>query len=475
MIVTEEFLSNCHARLVIFIRERDFKTVDEITAAADNFMEAQRQTNLLIFKEKVEPNSRTSRDSTPGSKTQVRCFLCDKAGHEASDCTTRPKQPYCMVCRKKGHDAQSCRRKNPGDREVSACCMHLSRPLVEVWPDVASVDDEKSSEDALEHLDLETASALNPRTVMRAPAKTSLVSALLLATVFFASVLFSGSGHHHSYGVMRRQWRTPAPRSCGSESCSRLAALLAGAMNRSARPCDNFHDYVCRGWLQGRSVSVAQEMRDTLVDKVSHWARSMQVPDLHQTSSGKAARYFTACDDVVSASEDHLGEVKELLRKGSIMWPDVGAKTDLLDAIFYMSIIVRVPVVFEMSFNLKKVSIFNTMALFNILTTHEQTPLPDLNRRFTGLFYQHRELFALLNAALSGMKQEETRTARLHEWTKSVSENRWQAAFFKYFKIFKNESVPVVVDSKAYFLAAFVHYKKFGPQKTTDLYGYLCV
>ncbi|KAK8769847.1 hypothetical protein V5799_013687 [Amblyomma americanum] len=140
MIVAEEFLNNCHVRLAIFIREPDCKTVDEITVAADYSMEAQRQINLLIFKEKVEHNSRTSRDSTPGSKTQVRCFLCDKAGHKASACRTRPKQPYCMVCRKQGHDAQSCRRKNPGDREVSACCMHLSRPLVEVWPDVASVD-----------------------------------------------------------------------------------------------------------------------------------------------------------------------------------------------------------------------------------------------------------------------------------------------------------------------------------------------
>ncbi|XP_075534467.1 uncharacterized protein LOC142568349 [Dermacentor variabilis] len=358
--------------------------------------------------------------------------------------------------------------------------------------------DEKSTGDAPEQRDLEASST--ERTVgslMRTPAKMSLITAVLLVSAVVAGSLFSGT-HSHHYGLLGRRWRTPSPRLCRSEPCRRLATLLSDAVNRSARPCVNFHDYVCGGWLQSRSVSVARALRGSLIDKVAREARNEQVPDLHQTASEKAARYFTACDDVVSASEDHLDDVRVLLRKGGITWPDMDARADLIDAIFYMSRVVRVPIVFELSFDRSasqnKVFVFNTMRMLDMMTSRkEQTkkstaknffrtlyeafssePVSDLERRFASLAEQQRELFASLNASLSGMTQKATTTSEVHRWTRTVSKKRWQAAFYKYFNIEKNSSLPVVFDSKSYFMAFFDHYRKTGPVQTMDLYGYLC-
>ncbi|KAH6946255.1 hypothetical protein HPB50_012470 [Hyalomma asiaticum] len=298
--------------------------------------------------------------------------------------------------------------------------------------------------------------------------------------------------------MVGRRWRTPSPRLCRSEPCRRLASLLSGAVNRSARPCVNFHDYVCGGWLQSRSVSVARALRGAFIDKVTRDARNMDVPDVHQTPLEKAARYFTACDDIVYGSEDHLDEVKALLRKGGIRWPDLDARADIIDAIFYMSRVVRVPVVFDLSFDRgtpqNEVFLFNTMHMLNRMTNRKtevkkstakkffQTvyeafsgeQASDTERRFTSLVEQQNDLIAALNASLGSLTQQATTTSEVHRWTKTVSKKRWQTAFYKYFNIAKNSSLPLVVDSKSYFMAFFAHYRKSGPVHTMDLYGYLC-
>lgn len=123
LIVAEQFLNNCHSRLALFLRERNCKTVDEASEAADHYLEAQRQHNLLVFKERLEQNPGKETNEKPGVKSQVRCFICDKIGHKTSDCRVKTKQPYCEYCRRYGHDVQSCRRNEPGAKGSSACCI----------------------------------------------------------------------------------------------------------------------------------------------------------------------------------------------------------------------------------------------------------------------------------------------------------------------------------------------------------------
>ncbi|KAH7981843.1 hypothetical protein HPB52_001262 [Rhipicephalus sanguineus] len=289
--------------------------------------------------------------------------------------------------------------------------------------------DEKSTRDAPEQRDLEESS--NDRTgssLMRSPAKTSLIAAVLLLSAVVAGTFFTGA-HSHEYAMLGRRWRTPSPRLCRSEPCRRLATLLADAVNRSVRPCVNFHDYVCGGWLRSRSMSVSSALRGELIDKITREARNVEVPDLHQTPSEKAARYFTACDDVVSGPEDHLDEVKELLRKGGIMWPDVDARADLIGAIFYMSRMVRVPILFELSFDRgtsqNKVFVFNTMHMLNRMINRNRETKKSTAKNF----------FRTLYEAFSGEQASDTErrfTSLAERQTYSNDKERLLDVFRKY-------------------------------------------
>jgi hypothetical protein len=40
--------------------------------------------------------------------TSVKCFKCQRAGHLARDCRSKPT---CGTCRKLGHEAKDCRAK----------------------------------------------------------------------------------------------------------------------------------------------------------------------------------------------------------------------------------------------------------------------------------------------------------------------------------------------------------------------------
>lgn len=52
LLVAEQFKDKCHDRLALFLRERNCRKLEELAEAVDHFLLAQRQSNLLIFREK---------------------------------------------------------------------------------------------------------------------------------------------------------------------------------------------------------------------------------------------------------------------------------------------------------------------------------------------------------------------------------------------------------------------------------------
>ncbi|KAH7957189.1 hypothetical protein HPB52_015919 [Rhipicephalus sanguineus] len=322
--------------------------------------------------------------------------------------------------------------------------------------------------------------------------KLPLAAAFLLAGLVTAA-LFDGS---HS----RRTW-TAAPSSvCNSAACSRLAALISEAANTSAQPCVDFHEYVCGGWSHvARSLTMADYAREAFIANVTQRARSFPIPEVQQTSEEKAARYFSACDDIVSGPEDHLDDVKRLLLNGGIAWPDIGTNPDVLDAMFYMSLIARVPILLRLSLRgngeSKAISISRAMPTFlaarrleretrkatarkffrTLYAAFSTNGGAGADRRFAVLADQEDRLATSLNAALGDAKSSSATTSDIHHWAKMRSKQRWRAAFHKYWKIADNESVPVTIESRNYFWAVFAHYRRFGDAQTMDLFGWLCV
>ncbi|XP_040071599.1 uncharacterized protein LOC115314554 [Ixodes scapularis] len=120
IVVAEQFLNNCHSQLALFVRERNCKTLSVMAEATDHYLEAQRQRNLLLFRKLPESEKSKGESGEATKKPPTRCLVCDKKGHKASDCLSKPTQLYCVYCRRPGHDLKTCTKSND-PREASSC------------------------------------------------------------------------------------------------------------------------------------------------------------------------------------------------------------------------------------------------------------------------------------------------------------------------------------------------------------------
>lgn len=118
LVVAEQFRNSCHDKVALFLREKNCRKVEEMAEAADNFLEARRQTNLLVFRKKKE-NTSAGKGANTTSNVPTRCFVCDKSGHIAAKCRSRKRQSFCRFCHKPGHDSQACTNKTATTRKTS--------------------------------------------------------------------------------------------------------------------------------------------------------------------------------------------------------------------------------------------------------------------------------------------------------------------------------------------------------------------
>ncbi|XP_040064183.1 uncharacterized protein LOC120838367 [Ixodes scapularis] len=123
LVIAEQFINGCHLKLAVFLKERSCNTIPLMAAAADKFMEAHRQDNLAHFKEDHSQRDNDLNSDLPSIKqeTKIRCFLCGRVGHRATDCVSRTEQRHlvCQVCQRSGHDAKACFQRKGGKTRLS--------------------------------------------------------------------------------------------------------------------------------------------------------------------------------------------------------------------------------------------------------------------------------------------------------------------------------------------------------------------
>ncbi|XP_042147391.1 uncharacterized protein LOC120844553 [Ixodes scapularis] len=118
-VIAKQFLSCCHPKLAIFLKERNVNAAQEMAELADQYLEAQGKCNLGAMKDggctTVSPDDENSKGTgqTGGTRRpSPRCFLCSKVGHKATDCRSGYRQNQaevrCWECGKMGHKAGQC-------------------------------------------------------------------------------------------------------------------------------------------------------------------------------------------------------------------------------------------------------------------------------------------------------------------------------------------------------------------------------
>nr|XP_037276533.1 neprilysin-1-like [Rhipicephalus microplus] len=145
---------------------------------------------------------------------------------------------------------------------------------------------------------------------------------------------------------------------CGKEACRRMSSLLKDSLDVRRDPCEDFYEYVCGSWPTkhpGRSVT--QVLASAFRNNVTRRARDVRIPYASevrkQTSVQKAARHLVACDDIVAEGQDQSAYVGEVLAEGGVTWPDNGVdgntSSDVLDSMIYMTKVVKIPVLLEVT------------------------------------------------------------------------------------------------------------------------------
>ncbi|XP_077531154.1 uncharacterized protein LOC144143244 [Haemaphysalis longicornis] len=120
--IGEQFIRCCHPKLVIFLKERECKTLNDLAETTDRFIEAQNLSNLGKFSGDDRDTDKVAADSR--KKVPPKCFVCNRPGHQAQDCRNTPKDPAkCTTCGRLGHKTENCRNRPNGKEQVAACAV----------------------------------------------------------------------------------------------------------------------------------------------------------------------------------------------------------------------------------------------------------------------------------------------------------------------------------------------------------------
>ena len=122
LIIREQFAQSCPRDLDIYLKEKEFISMDDMCQQSERFLEAHSKTlhNINSRNEvhgtrysKLETHKDAERDKEPMTEPrQVReCFNCHKTGHIKAECRNQygGNEQYCTHCKLYGHVAEVCR------------------------------------------------------------------------------------------------------------------------------------------------------------------------------------------------------------------------------------------------------------------------------------------------------------------------------------------------------------------------------
>ncbi|KAH9382036.1 hypothetical protein HPB48_008728 [Haemaphysalis longicornis] len=135
--------------------------------------------------------------------------------------------------------------------------------------------------------------------------------------------------------------RTEVP-VCHSWGCAHAAEQLAGSLNRSVDPCDDFYRFVCDGWERTHrdSVSLFDRAASQLRAKVEEDALAVEIPNRHQYAQEKAAIFYHSCVQSMYRGDSEFQLFLDLQRSLHLPWPhnSTDPRTDPLGIVVDLSV-----------------------------------------------------------------------------------------------------------------------------------------
>ena len=120
LFVREQFISSCPDDLAIPLRERNLPNLKELTQAAEQFLVAHEKTlsssakSGSKLKSSSENGNALATNTENGSRKRVQCFNCKGYGHKALSACRKPgrqenrAEKRCFLCDRTGHYAKDC-------------------------------------------------------------------------------------------------------------------------------------------------------------------------------------------------------------------------------------------------------------------------------------------------------------------------------------------------------------------------------
>ena len=125
LIVREQFISSCSKDLSIWLKQSNPKTLDELLRLADQYLAAcnQKLSSKKVIKRDSARAGVNDNHSGFSPASTLKCFLCNRVGHQTIDCRVKPeggrneyKRPArhavtCYQCGEIGHKWKFCWNK----------------------------------------------------------------------------------------------------------------------------------------------------------------------------------------------------------------------------------------------------------------------------------------------------------------------------------------------------------------------------
>ncbi|KAL1424298.1 hypothetical protein MTO96_003581 [Rhipicephalus appendiculatus] len=282
--------------------------------------------------------------------------------------------------------------------------------------------------------------------------------------------------------------------SCSTEFCKRYASLLNRAVNYQVEPCQNFYQHVCGLWDNTHGDKAFMEVQwRKFIDRSVTKLNDQKAPAGNTDIESKARLYLKTCMKLVNQS--NIPNIKQVLAKGQITWPEKNPNPDFLRALFFMSRSVDMPVLLHFIFSpggglLTWNQRSDYMTRANILRNLEHTKeirdhLSVSYEDFNGTVNQSRmdEIMDHMSGFLAftdKMANSELTpvtfndSTKFFEFTPTVPQERWRAILNQYLSKPIESYTGVTINGVDYFKAVFEMHKN-GEDVMNDIVEALAV